>query len=59
MLLHLNGVTGKLELGIYKLSYDKICILPIADNRETWKGNEYLKYIQELKKVNIQKITLR
>lgn len=28
---------------ICKLSHDKICILPLADNRETWTGNEYLQ----------------
>jgi len=34
------------EVGIgdtYKLSSDKLCILPLADNRLTWKGNEYLQ----------------
>ncbi|PUV24157.1 toll/interleukin-1 receptor domain-containing protein [Sphingobacterium athyrii] len=34
------------EVGIgdtYKLANDKICILPLADNRLTWQGNEYLQ----------------
>lgn len=34
------------EVGIgdvYKLSNDNICILPLADNRLTWQGNEYLQ----------------
>jgi hypothetical protein len=34
------------EVGIgdtYKLTSDKICVLPLADNRLTWKGNEYLQ----------------
>lgn len=34
------------ELGVgdtYKLKSDKICILPLADNRTTWQGNEYLQ----------------
>ena len=34
------------EVGIgdtYKLASDKICILPLADNRLTWQGNEYLQ----------------
>jgi len=34
------------EVGIgdtYKLSADRICILPLADNRLTWQGNEYLQ----------------
>jgi hypothetical protein len=25
------------------LTSDKICVLPLADNRLTWKGNEYLQ----------------
>ena len=34
------------EVGIgdtYKLATDKICILPLADCRLTWEGNEYLQ----------------
>ncbi|NLR83049.1 TIR domain-containing protein [Chitinophaga eiseniae] len=34
------------EVGIgdaHKLLLDKICTLPLADNRDTWQGNEYLQ----------------
>lgn len=34
------------EVGIgdtYKMTSDEICILPLADNRLTWQGNEYLQ----------------
>ncbi|GAA0875197.1 hypothetical protein GCM10009118_16060 [Wandonia haliotis] len=44
-----NAISSKWcnwEVGIgdtYKLLSDKICILPLADNRNTWEGNEYLQ----------------
>ncbi|QEC80518.1 TIR domain-containing protein [Mucilaginibacter ginsenosidivorax] len=34
------------EVGIgdtYKLTKDKICILPLAENSKDWEGNEYLQ----------------
>ncbi len=33
---------------VYKLQSDKICILPLADSRLTWKGNEYLQIYPRL-----------
>lgn len=44
-----NAISSKWcnwEVGIgdtFKLPTDKICILPLADNRLTWEGNEYLQ----------------
>ena len=43
------------EVGIgdtYKLHSDKICILPLADNRVEWNGNEYLQIYPRLEPVN-------
>lgn len=43
------------EVGIgdaYKLHSDKICILPLADNRSDWNGNEYLQIYPRVEPVN-------
>lgn len=48
------------ELGIgdvYKLNSDKLAILPLADNRGNWLGNEYLQLyprIEPVKKSNFE-----
>lgn len=42
------------EVGIgdtYKLHNDKICILPLSDNRNDWKGNEYLQIYPRIEPV--------
>lgn len=46
------------EVGLgdsYKINYDKICILPLADNSKNWDGNEYLQiypHIEESEYLN-------
>jgi hypothetical protein len=46
------------EVGIgdaYKLHNDKICLLPLADNKGNWEGNEYLQIyprVESVKKDN-------
>ena len=42
------------EVGIgdvYKLQYDKICLLPLADNSGHWTGNEYLQVYPRIETV--------
>ena len=42
------------EVGIgdaYKLHNDKICLLPLADNRGHWTGNEYLQIYPRIEPV--------
>jgi len=42
------------EVGIgdaYKLHSDKICLLPLADNRGHWTGNEYLQIYPRIESV--------
>ena len=43
------------EVGVgdaYKLSSNKICILPLADNQGHWTGNEYLQIYPRIEAVN-------
>jgi hypothetical protein len=60
-----NAVSSKWcnwEVGIgdvYKLRTDKICILPLADNRITWQGNEYLQIYPRIEESQQAKDTYR
>ena len=53
-----NAVSSKWcnwELGIgdiYKISKDKLAILPLADNRGHWTGNEYLQIYPRIEPVS-------
>ena len=43
------------EVGIgdtYKLNSDKICILPLSDNKNDWNGNEYLQIYPRIEPVS-------
>lgn len=44
------------EVGIgdaYKLHADKICLLPLAETKDSWKGNEYLNIYPRIESVSI------